>query len=125
MADLSWGLMMMLVGMGTVFALLLALMVVLILIGRLDPRESLPAPVPAAGAAEDAPESSAPGVRILADGLTEDQIAAITVAVVTHADHRRRQAAPETRAFAPGSQLFASRWVAVGRSRRHTPRPRR
>ena len=121
MADLSWGLMMMLVGMGTVFALLLALMVVLILIGRLDPRESLPAPV----AAEEAPESSAPGVRILADGLTEDQIAAITVAVVMHADHRRRQAAPETRAFAPGSQLFASRWVAVGRSRRHTPRPRR
>ena len=43
--------------------------------------------------AEDAPAPSAPGVRILADGLTEDQIAAIT--------------------------------VAVGRSRRHTPRPRR
>ena len=51
--------------------------------------------------------------------------AAITVAVVTHAEHRRRQAAPETRAFAPGSQLFASRWVAVGRSRTHTPSPRR
>ena len=32
MADLSWGLWMMLIGMGTVFALLLALMVVLILI---------------------------------------------------------------------------------------------
>ena len=58
-------------------------------------------------------------------GSFRDQIAAITVAVVMHADHRRRQAAPETRAFAPGSQLFASRWVAVGRSRRHTPRPRR
>ena len=125
MADLSWGLWMMLIGMGTVFALLLALMVVLILIGRLDPRESLPAPVAAPGVAEDAPAPSAPGVRILADGLTEDQIAAITVAVVMHADHRRRQASPETRAFAPGSQLFASRWVAVGRSRRHTPRPRR
>ena len=52
---------------------------------------------------------------------SQDQVAAITVAVVTHAEHRRRQAAPETRAFAPGSQLFASRWVAAGRA--HQKRP--
>ncbi len=122
MSDLAWGLMMMLAGMGAVFALLLALMGVLLAVGRLDSRKPPPVPVPPT---EEEAAPSASGVRILADGLTEDQVAAITVAVVTHAEHRRRQAAPETRAFAPGSQLFASRWVAVGRSRTHTPSPRR
>lgn len=46
---------------------------------------------------------------------------ALTVAVLTHAEHRRRQAAPETRAHAPGSQLFASRWLSVGRARQFIP----
>ncbi|MFT3887605.1 MAG: OadG family transporter subunit [Arachnia sp.] len=121
MENLGWGLMMMLVGMGAVFALLLALMLVLILIGRLDRRPALPAAQPY----DELPEPAAPTVRILAEGLTDDQVAAIAVAVMTHAEHRRRQAAPETRAFAPGSQLFASRWVAAGRSRLSTPIRRR
>lgn len=113
--DLQWGLMMMIVGMGTVFALLAFLMVLLLGIGRLDhPRPQLPPP--------PSPEE-APTVRIVADGLDEDQVAAITVAVVIHAQNRRRLAAPETRAHAPGSQLFASRWLAVGRGRQSSPFP--
>ncbi|SHJ52330.1 sodium pump decarboxylases, gamma subunit [Tessaracoccus bendigoensis DSM 12906] len=124
MDDLLWGLTMMGLGMGSVFALLLVLMGLLILIGRLDTRRSL-APEPAPSPQAEEPDAPTAGVRILADGLTEDQVAAIAVAVVTHAAQRRRQAAPETRAFAPGSQLFANRWVSVGRSRRNTPRPRR
>ncbi|WP_052462124.1 OadG family transporter subunit [Nigerium massiliense] len=131
MDDLTWGLMMMVVGMGVVFALLLALMLVLMLIGRLDrPRLEAPAaaPEPAEPAAEDAASeagSGAPEVRILADGLDENQVAAITVAVMTHAQNRRRQAAPETRAYAPGSQLFASRWLTVGRGTQNSPSSRR
>ena len=124
MDDLLWGLMMMVVGMGVVFALLLALMGVLLLIGRLDRPEAeemaeLPAPAPApvvrAVASEGEPAAPKPTVRIVADGLDENDVAAIAVAVMTHAENRRRQAGPETRAHAPGSQLFASRWLAVGR----------
>ena len=111
-----WGLMMMGVGMGTVFALLLLLMAVLLLMGRLDREPRLKAqpsstPEPGPGVAQQA------SVRIVADGLDEFQVAAITLAVVTHAENRRRLAAPETRAAAPGSQLFASRWLTVGRGR--------
>ena len=124
-SDLSWGLMMMLVGMGVVFGLLLLLMVVLMLIGRLDrgAREPLPpADVPAptgSHATGDAVDEFA-RVRILADGLDEDQVAAIAVAVMTHAENRRRLAAPETRVHAPGSQLHTSRWLAVGRASENT-----
>lgn len=119
--DLQWGLMMMVVGMGTVFALLALLMAVLMGIGRLDrKRPHLPPPP----AHEAAPAEATPTVHIVADGLDEDQVAAITVAVMTHAEHRRRLAAPETRAHAPGSQLFASRWLAVGRGRESSPFPR-
>ncbi len=123
--DVLWGLMMMVVGMGVVFALLLALMGVLLLIGRLDrpPAEELaelpvaaPVPAPKAVASEGADAApSKPVVRMVADGLDENDVAAIAVAVMTHAENRRRQAGPETRAHAPGSQLFASRWLAVGR----------
>ena len=70
-----------------------------------------------------------PGLKakaaIVADGLDENQVAAITVAVITHAESRRRKAAPETRAHAPGSQLFASRWLAVGRGFQNNPFTRR
>ncbi|MBK8463251.1 MAG: OadG family protein [Nigerium sp.] len=132
MDDLTWGLMMMVVGMGVVFALLLALMAVLMLIGRLDrppvePTAAAPAPAPAASGPDDTTDArpAAPTVRIVADGLDENQVAAITVAVMTHAENRRRLAAPETRAHAPGSQLFASRWLAVGRGFQNNPFTRR
>jgi len=133
MSDLLWGLMMMVVGMGTVFLLLLALMGVLMLIGRLDRPEAeriaeeQPVETPESywtGAATDGEPAAAPAapkVRIIADGLDENQVAAIAVAVITHAENRRRRAAPETRAFAPGSQLFASRWLSVGRGNQTNP----
>ena len=116
MTDAAWGLSMMVVGMGVVFALLALLMGLLSVVGRLDPRPERPAPAPAAP-----DETAGAGVRILADGLDEAQLAAIAVAVTTHAEIRRRSAAPEARAYAPGSQLFASRWVAIGRGRQHAP----
>ena len=132
MADFQWGLQMMVAGMGVVFALLVVLMVVLQVIGRLDrgpAAEGGPAALPgrdAPGAvAQDADGADAsprtPAVRILADGLDETQLAAIAIAVITHAEVRRRSAAPEARATAPGSQIFASRWVAIGRGRQQVP----
>ncbi len=128
--DLQWGLMMMVVGMGVVFLLLIALMLVLMLIGRLDRQPGEPAEEPEAPAvAPAAPVAelpdAAPTVHIVADGLDENQVAAITVAVITHAETRRRKAAPETRAHAPGSQLFASRWLSVGRGLQNNPFTRR
>lgn len=122
MSDLQWGLSMMVVGMGVVFGLLALLMAVLLLVGRLDRR---PEPADAVPGPADAPERAAsetsPEVRILADGLDETQLAAIAVAVMTHAEIRRRSASPEARAHAPGSQLFASRWVAIGRGQQNAP----
>ena len=120
----------MVVGMGVVFALLFLLTGVLMLIGRLDrPAPAEPEPVEAtpepADPIEAARSEPAPAVRIVADGLDEDQVAAITVAVLTHAETRRRKAAPETRAHAPGSQLFASRWLSVGRGLQNNPFTRR
>ena len=135
MADLQWGLMMMVVGMGVVFALLLLLMLVLTFIGLLDARagkefSDLPLPEGAESSASAAggPDGAGqlqPAVRIIADGLDENQVAAITIAVITHAETRRRKAAPETRAHAPGSQLFASRWLSVGRGFQNNPFTRR
>lgn len=131
MPDFLWGLQMMVVGMGVVFGLLLALMGLLIVIGRLDRRgESEPGSEPAPDEDEDQPDAAASGpaapvVRIVADGLDEGQLAAIAVAVMTHAEVRRRSASPEARAHAPGSQLFASRWVSIGRGLEHISSRRR
>lgn len=146
MSDLAWGLGMTVAGMGTVFALLLLLMALLYLIGWLDRPKPEPAAVggstssvPGATAAaaigsppdahidaeadaeSDVEVEASPRVRVLADGLTEDQLAAITVAVLTHRDTQRHQAAPEQRAHQPGSQLYASRWVSVGRAQQTQP----
>lgn len=125
--DLAWGLQMMLVGMGAVFALLLLLMVVLRLTARLDRTDrdaeaDQPGGEPTAApmTVQTGPDGS---TRILVDdtGLDVDTVAAIAVAVMTHAEHRRRLAGPEVRAHAPGSQLFASRWVSVGRTQLTQP----
>ena len=125
--DLAWGLQMMLVGMGAVFALLLLLMVVLRLTARLDRTDrdaeaDQPGGEPTAApmTVQTGPDGS---TRILVDdtGLDVETVAAIAVAVMTHAEHRRRLAGPEVRAHAPGSQLFASRWVSVGRTQQTQP----
>jgi Na+-transporting methylmalonyl-CoA/oxaloacetate decarboxylase gamma subunit len=44
-------------------------------------------------------------------------VAAIGVVILRHTETRRRQAAPAMRSYWPGSLLFASRWVASGRTR--------
>ena len=119
MGEIGFGLYLAAVGMGTVFGVLLVLMLVLKLIGRLDRPASVrtrAASEPDAGT-EPGPDAEAPDV----DGLSPELIAAITVAVVTHARVRRSQAAPAMRRVAPGSQLFASRWVAVGRGSQNQP----
>lgn len=118
MPDVAWGGLMTLLGMGTVFALLALLFGLLTLLGRLD------RPAPAVVDA-DAPRG-VPSVTIPdAAGLDDATLAAIAVAVIKHAEVHRRQAAPETRTSAPGSQLFASRWVAIGRGFQNSPFTRR
>lgn len=122
MENLAWGLEMTVVGMGVVFALLVLLMGVLILMGRLDKQPAPPSqlvegtPPPAVEVDTTAMTAEAvPAVDFLTDDLTVDQAAAVALAVVTHLEVRRQQAAPETRTHAPGSQIHTSRWVSVGR----------
>ena len=113
MSDLAFGLTLTAAGMGLVFGLLALLWGALALLGRLDawlPQEeeaAAPAPAPARGPVRvaDAPD------------LDDDALAAIALAVGTHAALLRMQAAPEQRATQPGSQIYASRWLAAGRTR--------
>ncbi len=68
--------------------------------------------------AEAVPAAAGP-VRLVGApaGMDPRLVAAVTVAVLRHAETRRRQAAPAMRSYWPGSLLFASRWVAAGRMR--------
>lgn len=117
MDNLGFGLWLAAMGMGTVFALLLLLMLVLRVIGWADQRSSR-----RHQDHKDAAESAPAAVEFEGDDeFSPDEIAAITIAVITHARVRRGQAAPAMRQVQPGSQLFASRWVAVGRSYQNTP----
>lgn len=104
MENLGWGLQMTVVGMGLVFALLAALWGLLALVLRFDTP-------PAARAGPEAEQTPV--------GIDPDLVAAITVAVLTHAAVRRHQAAPAMRSYWPGSLLYASRWVATGRARQN------
>ena len=115
MDDLGFGLWLTALGMGTVFGVLVLLLVVLKLLGWSESRSGSRAarrtePPPGVGAA-DAGSTPTTGVA----PLTGDEIAAITIAVITHARVRRQQAAPAMRAHEPGSHLFANRWVSIGR----------
>lgn len=136
MSDLMFGLQITVVGMGLVFGLLALLWGLLALAARFEPGAGpRPGAAPAAEAAvAEAPaphpsalladllagEVAAPAVRVRgpgAENLEPEALAAIAAAVLAHAENRRRQAAPETRSYWPGSLLFASRWVAAGRAR--------
>lgn len=117
MENMGFGLQITLWGMGTVFLLLALLSGVLMILGRLDKQ-----PEPARVEEEELIESDVeeeeialPALTMQTDGLDADTIAAITIAVLTHWEVRRKQAAPAMRSYWPGSQLFASRWVAAGR----------
>lgn len=112
MSDLVFGLGITGVGMGLVFALLGLLWGALALLGRLD------AVLPAEEEGEQAaPEAEGGAARVEAPELDPDLLAAIAIAVGQHAALLRMQAAPEQRATQPGSQIYASRWLAAGRTR--------
>ncbi len=114
MGDLAFGFRLAGLGMGIIFGLLALLWAGLVLIGRLDAalvareqaREAEGGGEPAS-AARDAGE----------ERLPPEVLAAVAIAVATHAALVRREAAPSQRAHQPGSQLFASRWLAAGRTR--------
>ncbi len=141
MQFLDWGLWMTLAGMGSVFLLLIALMGLLYGIGVIDKAGKRPAveaaPEPAALAASQpaAPQGDALGTGadaatpapavVLPGGLTPDQMTALTIALARHIRVRRLQASPEARLHQPGSQLFASRWVSIGRGYQQQPWNRR
>jgi len=123
MDDLLFGLGIGAVGMSLVFALLGLLWLVLTLIGRLDAtllaREEAGAAGAGGAAGPGAPGGEAP------PALEPGALAAIALAVAAHATLLRRQAAPAQRSTQPGSQIYASRWLAAGRTRQtgsFTPR---
>ncbi len=128
--DLQFGLQLTVVGMGTVFLLLAVLMIVLTLIWRLDRPaggETVPPPLPD-HAPETPPAPARPPVlQVLSGGqdLDADTLAAIAVAVITHRDVRRQQAAPVMRTHQPGSLQHASRWVTLGRALQNQTPPKR
>jgi Na+-transporting methylmalonyl-CoA/oxaloacetate decarboxylase gamma subunit len=111
MTDLAFGLRIAGLGMGLIFGLLALLWGGLVLIGRLDvalvAREER-----RAGEPRPVPEGRGEGEQ-----LPPEVLAAVAIAVATHAALVRREAAPTQRAHQPGSQLFASRWLAAGRTR--------
>ena len=131
MENIGWGLQMTVLGMGLVFALLAMLWGLLNVVLKLDKE---PEPVPAAQAqveaeriaaeADDAIETQVPMTPTV-NGMPADLVAAIMIAAMKHKQIMRRQAAPYMRSYWPGSQLFASRWVATGRARQnYTWQPR-
>jgi len=134
MNNIGFGLWMTCMGMGTVFSMLALLMGVLALMGRLD-RTKVPAieaaetddgavteePSPCHSLSTDITTDDARSGGMTASGPTPELLAAITTAVLTHVKVRRAQAAPEMRQAQPGSRLFASRWVAVGRAYQNKP----
>jgi Na+-transporting methylmalonyl-CoA/oxaloacetate decarboxylase gamma subunit len=113
MDNLGFGLQVTVLGLGMVFGLLVLMWLLLTLALRLEGR----------GAPAGSQRDQVVLRREAREGregdldLDPNLAAAIAVAVVRHADARRRQAAPAMRSYWPGSLLFASRWVSAGRTR--------
>jgi len=126
MENLGWGLQMTVLGMGLVFALLALLWLLLTLVLMLDKEPEVEvtaqeATVEAeriAAIADDAVGAQTPE-RPTVNGMPADLVAAILVATHKHRQTMRRQAAPLVRAVWPGSQIYASRWLATGRARQN------
>ena len=128
MENIGWGLQMTVLGMGLVFALLALLWLLLTIVLKLDkedePEEELSpqaATVEAeriAAIADDAVGAQTPE-RPTVNGMPADLVAAILVATHKHRKSMRRQAAPLVRTVWPGSQIFASRWLATGRAQQN------
>ena len=124
MENLEWGLKMTVLGMGLVFALLGLLWALLTVVLMLDkeptaevsPQAAMAEAERIAAVADDAVGAQTPEPATV-NGMPADLVAAILVATMKHKLTLRRQAAPFMRSYWPGSQLFASRWVATGRAR--------
>lgn len=126
MENLGWGLQMTVLGMGLVFALLALLWGLLMLVLVLDKEPKAPvsaletnAEAERIAAVADAAVGAQTPEPATVNGLPADLVAAILVATMKHKLTLRRQAAPFMRSYWPGSQLFASRWVATGRARQN------
>ena len=120
MDDLLFGLRTALLGMGIVFSVLLIVWGLLTVLMKVDARTAgAQAGAPPAGATVDPSSTVMPVVHLagLPAGVDPKLVAAITVAILRHEEARRLQAAPAMRSYWPGSLLFASRWVAAGRTR--------
>jgi Na+-transporting methylmalonyl-CoA/oxaloacetate decarboxylase gamma subunit len=132
---IGWGLQMTVLGMGLVFVLLALLWLLLTIVLKLDKEEEAPEKAMTeqeviveaeriAAVADDAVGAQTPEPPTV-NGLPADLVAAILVATHKHRQTMRRQAAPLVRAVWPGSQIFASRWLASGRARQtHNWQPR-
>lgn len=121
MENMGFGLNVTLIGMGLVFALLALLWLVLYLIGNIDSLPFLKGREEEEESDEAGPEEEGGGSCIIAEQqageVDPDVLTAITIAIAAHVAVKRRQAAPSMRKTVPGSQIFASRWVAAGRTR--------
>jgi sodium pump decarboxylase gamma subunit len=110
MDDLGFGLWVTAVGMGTVLAILVALMLILKAIGWIDQRSWRRAQTGAAAAA--------------AADLTDGELAAVTLALLAHTGRSptsdRPALPPSTQAAAPSvaGRRATRGWVPVGRGRR-------
>ena len=126
MENLEWGLKMTVLGMGLVFALLgllWALLTVVLMLDKEPKAEVSPQAATAeaeriAAVADDAVGAQTPE-PVTVNGMPADLVAAILVATHKHRQTMRRQAAPLVRTVWPGSQIFASRWLATGRARQN------
>lgn len=126
MENIGWGLQMTVLGMGLVFALLALLWLLLTLILKLDKEpvveiSAQKATVEAervAAIADQAVGAQIPE-QATVNGMPVDLVAAILVATHKHRRTMRREAAPLVRSVWPGSQIFASRWLATGRARQN------
>ena len=126
MENIGWGLQMTVLGMGLVFALLALLWLLLTLILKLDKdplvevsaQESMIEAERVAALADQAVGAQTPE-RATVNGMPADLVAAILVATHKHRKTMRREATPLVRTYWPGSQIFASRWLATGRARQN------
>jgi Na+-transporting methylmalonyl-CoA/oxaloacetate decarboxylase gamma subunit len=112
------------IGMAIVFSVLALVWLLLTVLVRLDERraarEAGPASATSVGGTDVPTDSSPDSFLFLPDAppdLDPRLVAAISIAVRRHEEARRLQAAPAMRSYWPGSLLFASRWVAAGRTR--------
>lgn len=115
MNNIGWSLWMTLLGMGAVFLMLILLLLLLQLIGRIDTvggRKAKRAEV------ESGKKSGGATAAVVGGdtGLSPEQVAAVSVAVLAHAGQRHAGPVQADRTYKPGSRLWASRWVETGRA---------